>query len=597
MDPLTPEIIATLAITGAAIVLFATEKLRPDLIALMVLLTLVLVKLVSAEQAFASFSSPAVITVWAVYIVSGGLFRTGVADFLGQHIFRLAGSNQPRLIAVIMLTCGFMSAFMNNIGATAVLLPAVIGLARQTKIPVSRLLIPLAFASLLGGNMTLIGTPPNILANNILVERGLPAFSFFDFAPTGAIVFAVGIVYMVTFGRFLLPVRETPDAPQEEYGLREYVSEVRVRADGELAGKSLVESRLGADYDLNVLAIRRGDGLLTWLDRDTRIQADDLMIIEGAIDDLMRAREELGLEIEAERETELQQLESERAHILEATLAPHSRMIGRTLRGIRFRDRYGFTALAIWRQGAMMTERLRDVRLQFGDALLLQGPRHRMSMLQEGGEFLVLERVEIEWRRRRLGPLAAGIMVLVLGLVTFGGLHVSTAMVIGAVLMVLTNCLTMEDAYASIEWRSVFLIAGMLPLGTAMELTGTAPFLADLLTGTLGGFGPLAVLAGIYVLVALLTQPMSNAAATVLMVPIAIDTAVKLGASPHPFVLAAVIGASTSFLTPVGHQANILVFGPGGYKFFDYTRVGALLNVIILIAMLIFIPMIWPLFP
>ncbi|MFQ5810757.1 MAG: SLC13 family permease, partial [Armatimonadota bacterium] len=476
-------------------------------------------------------------------------------------------------------------------------LPAVIGLARQTKIPVSRLLIPLAFASLMGGNMTLIGTPPNILANNILAERGLATFSFFDFAPTGAIVFAVGIVYMVTIGRFVLPVRETADAAQEEYGLREYVSEVHVPAESELTGKSLVESRLGADYDLNVLAIRRGEGLLTWLDRDTRIRPDDLLIVEGSIDDLMQARDDLGLEIEAERKTELQQLESDKAHIIEATLAPHSRMIGRTLRGIRFRDRYGFTALAIWRHGAMITERLRDVRLQFGDALLLQGPRRLMPGLQEGGEFLVLEPVQIDRRRRRKAPIAAGTMVLVLLLATVGGLHVSTAMVIGAVLMVLTGCLTMEDAYASIEWRSVFLIAGMLPLGTAMELTGTAPFLADGITAVLGGFGPLAILAGIYILVALLTQPMSNAAATVLIVPIAIDTALGMGANPHPFVLATVIGASTSFLTPVGHQANILVFGPGGYRFFDYTRVGALLNVAILVAMLIFIPKIWPLFP
>jgi len=597
MGQLTPQIGLTLAIMGVAIVLFATEKLRPDLIALMVLLTLVLTRLVRAEDAFASFASPAVITVWAVYMVSGGLFRTGVADFLGERIIRLAGASEWRLIAVLMFTCGLMSAFMNNIGATAVLLPAVVGLSRQTKVPVSRLLIPLAFASLMGGNMTLIGTPPNILANGILAERGLPIFSFFDFAPTGVIVFAAGIVYMVIVGRYLLPVRDTPDAPREEYGLREYVSEVRVPSDSKLAGQSLVESRLGADYDLNVLGIIREGEIRTWLDRDTRIRPDDLMIVEGALKDLMRARDALGFDIEAERKTELAQLESDRAHILEATLAPRSRMIGRTLREIRFRERYGFTALAIWRHGELITQRLRDVRLQFGDALLLQGPRRRMPSLQEGGEFLVLEPVKYELRRRHKAGIAAGVMALALGLVTFADIHVSTAMVIGAVLMVLTGCLTMDEAYESVEWRSVFLIAGMLPLGTAMGTTGTAAFLADLLAGVLGRFGPLAILAGIYILAALLTEPMSNAAATVLVVPIAIDTALGLGANPQPFVLATVIGASTSFLTPVGHQANILVFGPGGYRFFDYTRVGALLNIVLLVAMLVFLPRIWPLHP
>lgn len=577
---------------GAAVVLFATEKLRADLIALMVLLSLVLTKLVSPPQAFAGFASPAVTTVWAVYIVSGGLFKTGVADIIGAHIFRLAGRSEARLVAVIMVTCGLMSAFMNNIGATAVLLPAIVGLSRRTGVAVSRLLIPLAFASLLGGNMTLIGTPPNILANNILAERNLGTFAFFDFTPTGVIVFAAGILYMAFLGRHLLPVRETPER-EPDYGLREYVSEVRVPPDSVLAGRSLVQSRLGADYDVNVLAIVRGRRLRTQLDRDTGIEPNDVLLVEGSVENLMRARDALGLTIEAEREVQLSQLESDRAHIVEATLAPHSRMIGESLREVRFRDRYGFTALAIWRHGQLVCERLRDLRLQFGDALLLQGPRDRLPALQ--GEFLVLEPVTLEVRRPHKAAIAAAAMALVLLLITAGKLQVPTAMVIGAVLMVLSGCLTMDEAYESIDWRSVFLIAGMLPLGTAMERTGTARFLADLLVGGLGPLGRLALLAGIYLLTAVLTQPMSNAASTVLIVPIAIDTALRVGANPQPFVLATVIGASTSFLTPVGHQANVLVFGPGAYRFFDYTRVGALLNVVILAATLAFVPLIWPL--
>ncbi len=593
---MTPHIALTLIIIAAAVALFATEKLRVDVIALLVLLTLALTGLVQPEQVFSGFANPAVITVWAVYIVSGGLFKTGVADILGERIIRLAGTSEPRLIAVIMATCGVMSAFMNNIGATAVLLPAVVGISRQARVPLSRLLIPLSFASLLGGNMTLIGTPPNILAASILANRGLPTFAFFDFTPMGMIVFGAGILYMVLVGRHLLPKRESVESWQNTNRLREYISEVRVLPDSSLVGQTLVESRLGADYDLTVVAILRNGEVHRAIRPETRLQANDLLVIEGAAESLMRARETLDLVVEAEHKLELEQLDSEQVHVVEATLAPRSQIVGRSLRQIHFRDRYGFTALAIWRHGDVITQRLRDVPLQFGDSLLLKGPRRQLPALQEGNEFLVLEPVKLELRRRHKALIAVAAMGLVLLLVTLLNFHISTAMVIGAVVMVLTGCLSMDEAYQSIEWRSVFLIAGMLPLGMAMETTGTARFLADLIVGAMSGWGPLAVLAGIYIFVSLITQPMSNAAATVLIVPIAIDIAVGLGADPRAFVLATVIGASTSFLTPVGHQANVLVFGPGGYRFFDYTRVGGLLTIVILIATLICLPILWPLF-
>jgi di/tricarboxylate transporter len=592
---LTPQILLTLGIIITAVVLFATEKLRVDVIALLVLLTLILTGLASPEQAFSGFASPAVITVWAVYIVSGALFRTGVADTLGGIISRLAGNGEVRLIVVIMLTCGVMSAFMNNIGATAVLLPAVVGISRQTGVPLSRLLIPLSFSSLMGGNMTLIGTPPNVLASSILEERGLETFRFFDFTPIGSIVFATGILYMATLGRRLLPDRASAEERQAAQ-LRDYISEVRLPPDSSLSGKTVVESRLGSDFDLTVLRVLR-DGTRRMAPLPGLILLpDDLLLVQGQVENLMRARDELDLEIEAERKPELAVLEGERDNIVEATLAPRSSISGKTLRELQFRDNYGFSALALWRHGEVITRRLRDVRLQFGDTLLLQGPRSRLNALQAGGDFLVLEPVEVESRRRRKIPVALGIVALVLGLVTAGGFHVSTAMVIGSVLMVLTGCLTMDEAYQSIEWRSVFLIAGMLPLGLVMESTGTARFLADQIVNIAGGLGVLGVMAGIYILAGLVTEPMSNAAATVLIVPIAIDTAMELGVSPQTFVLAAVIGASTSFLTPVGHQANVLVFGPGGYRFTDFTRVGGLLNVALLIATLIFLPLVWPLY-
>ncbi len=594
---MTVEIAITLAIVLAAIVLFATERLRVDVIALLVLLTVGLTGLVEPDEVFAGFSNPAVITVWAVYIVSGALFQTGVADAMGSLILRLAGNSESRLVMVIMLTCGIMSAFMNNVGATAMLLPAVIGISRQTRVPASKLLIPLSFSSLLGGKMTLIGTPANILATNILTDRGLPSFGFFEFTPIGVVVLTTGVLYMVLIGRRLIPVRETADDPKATSRLRQYLCEVEVQPESPLVQKTLYETRLGADYDLTVLAILRDGKARVDLHRDSIILPNDHLIIEGEPESLIVAISALKLTGPFEDGVDLAELDAEQTAIVEATLAPRSNMVGLSLGEAQFRDRYGFNAIAIWREGEVLTHRLRDVQLQFGDALLLQGPAHRLSALSEGGEFLVLEPVELSKKRTDKAPLAVGILALVLGLVLIGGFEIALAMVIGSVLLVLTGCLTMSEAYDSIDWRTVFLVAGMLPLGTAMQSTGTARYIADGLLGALGGFGPLGLLAGIYILAALVTQPMSNAAAMVLIVPIAVDTALGLGANHLAFTMATVIGAATSFLTPVGHKANVLVFGPGGYHFFDYTRVGALLTIFLLVVSMIFIPIFWPLFP
>lgn len=594
---MTLDIALTLLIILGALILFATEKLRVDVVALMVLITVGVLGLVPSDKLFSGFSNSAVVTVWAVYMVSGGLFKTGVANAMGSGILKVAGNTESRLIGTIMLTVGVLSAFMNNVGATAMLLPAVVGISRVTKVAVSKMLIPLAFASLLGGAMTLIGTPANILATGILAARGLPTFGFFEFTPMGIVVLTTGVLYMVLIGRRLLPVREGPGSKEEDYNIREYVTEVRVSPVSSLIGKTLLESRLGRDYDLSVLALQRENGDRPPLNRDTEIRMGDLLVVESSASDLMAARQSLGLTTEAERTLDIESLERGDVQIIEATLAPRSHIVGLSLRDVRFRDRYGFTALAISRHGELITERLRDVPLQFGDALLLQGPKHRIKQLQEGENFLVLEPIETEQFRRNKAPIAIGALVLAIGLTIFAGMSISLAMVIAAVIMILAGALRIDEAYEAVDWRTVFLVAGMLPLGLAMELTGTAEFLADIMLGLFGPFGALATLAGIYLLAALITQPMSNAAAIVLVVPIALNTAMGLGANYKTFTMAVVIGAATSFLSPVGHKANVLVFGPGGYKFTDYARVGAILTVLLLIVSMIFLPIFWPLFP
>jgi di/tricarboxylate transporter len=311
----------------------------------------------------------------------------------------------------------------------------------------------------------------------------------------------------------------------------------------------------------------------------------------------MEASRRLGLIIDVDYELELDSLEHGEVQVIETTLSPSSHIVGQSLNEARFRDQYGFTALAISSQGKVLTQRLRDIPLQLGDALLLQGPQHRIAGLLEGNDFVVLEPHEPETFRRNKAPIAVGALLLAISIALFTDFGIALAMVIAALTMILSRTITIEEAYKSVDWRTVFLVAGMLPLGLAMEATGTARFLGELMLRIFGSFGPVAALAGIYLLAACITQPMSNAAAVVLITPIALDTAAGLGANHLTFTMAVVIGAATSFLSPVGHKANVLVFGPGGYKFTDYARVGALLTVILLIVSIIFLPLVWPLFP
>jgi di/tricarboxylate transporter len=445
--------------------------------------------------------------------------------------------------------------------------------------------------------MTLIGTPANILAAGILTEVGLESFGFFEFTPMGIVVLATGILYMVTIGRRLLPVREGAGGGQDVEELRGYLTEVRVDADSPLAGKTLVESRLGEEFDFTVLAMQRENGDLPPLHRDTLIRAGDMLALEGRASKILDARRTLGLTPAVVQDLQIDDLEPRDIELVEVVLAPNSRLIGHSLREVQFRERFGFSAMAISRQGEMIRQRVGNIPLRAGDMLLLQGPHYRIDELQAGRDFLVMVPVEHETYRLNKAPIAVGALLLAIGMTIFAGMDIALAMVIAAMIMILTGVLTIEEAYDSVDWRTVFLVAGMLPLGMAMAQTGTAEYLADIVLGIFGPFGPRAALAGIYLLAALITQPMSNAAAIVLVVPIALDTAFGLGANYKTFTMAVVIGAATSFLSPVGHKANVLVFGPGGYKFTDYARVGALLTVILLIVSMIFLPIFWPLFP
>jgi di/tricarboxylate transporter len=594
---MTWEIGLVLTILVVAVILFASEKLRPDIVAILVLVSLALTQLVSPEEAFSGFANPAVVTVAAIFVISEGLFRTGVADFLGARILKVAKGSQSRLITVIMMSVGLMSAFMNNIGATAVLMPAVLSIARKTKIPSSKLLIPLAFASLMGGNLTLIGTPPNILASAILHDYAGAGFRFFDFVPMGLLVLAGGVLYMVFIGRHLLPSYPHFELT-ETYEVREYLSEIRVLANSPMVYKTIGECSFGERFNLTIVSIIRDGANQFPVRRNDRIYPNDILLVQGGMNKILKARRSQGLQIVADgRLTHDADLKSEEATLAEVLLDFHSNLAGHSLKQIRFREKYRLNALALWRRGHAIDGPLADEPLRHGDVLLVQGRREHIALLRTSPHFYLLQPTPLEMRRINKAPTALGIMALLLIVVTSGLLHISVAGVIAAILMILLGVLNVDEAYQAVEWRSIFLIAGMLPLGLAMESTNAAKLLADIIVHQMESLGPVAILMGIYLLAALLTQPMSNAAATVLLSPIAINIALDLGADPRPFLMAVVIAASTSFLTPIGHQSNVLVFGPGGYKFTDYTKVGAGLTLIYMVIVGLALPVVWPLYP
>lgn len=602
---MTFDIGLVLIILAGSVILFASERLRPDIVALLVLVTLAITGLVTPQEAFLGFANPAVVTVVAIFIVSEGLLQTGVADFLGIRILKIAKSSRHRLVLILMLTVGVVSAFMNNVGATAVFLPAVLVIARRTKIKPSKLLIPLAFAAAMGGNLTLIGTPPNILASAILQNYpgcesfsfGCRGFNFFDFAPMGLLILGSGTLYMTYIGQRLLPDYDTHTNLTENYHVREYLSEIRVLPDSPLVGKSVIESRFGQAYDLTIIGIMRNGTDQLVVRRNDKIEANDILLVEGQLDKILKVRQEQGLRIEPDLDHLKADLRSHEAGIAEVIIDVGSGLTGQSLKEIRFREKYRLSVLALRRRGQAISNALSDEPLQQGDVLLVQGRRQHTALLRSNPNFLVLEPIHLETRRIDKSPLAMSILAAMLITATFGWLHISIAAVTAAILMIMTGVLHINEAYKAIDWQSIFLIAGMLPLGIAMETTSAAHYLADLIVHNAGGWGPLAALAGLYVLSGLMTQAMSNAATTVLLAPIAINVALNLGADPRAFLMTVVVAASASFLTPIAHQSNILVFGPGGYKFTDFTKVGVGLTLLYLILVLTALPMIWPLYP
>ena len=604
---LTTDGLLVLLILAAAILLFVTEKLRVDLVAILVLLALALARLLSPTQALSGFSHPAAITIVALFIVGEGLLETGVAQTIGHALTRLAGTSQTRLTVTIMLTIAIVSAVMDNVGATAVLLPVVVSLARQNNIRPSKLLIPMAFGALQGGLLTLIGRPSNIIVSDALEQAIGRPMGMFDMTPVGLLLLTVGVIYMLLIGRRLLPERAVEDkvaammAAQrkalEQYQLEERLFEIRVLPESPLVDLSIQESRLGSALGLNIVGIVRDGTTIHPPAPDQTIRASDLLLVQGQPEEIVRLRWTRGVEIEQEiTHWQPQDLLGPEAMLAEAVLTSNSALIGRTLRQLDFRRKYGVTVLAIWRDGRPYRTALGNIPLKFGDTLLLQGPPPNIHLLSRQPDLLVLgDRQETSGIHARRAPLAVLNLLLMVSLVALDITPVAIGALTAAALMVLTGCLTMDDAYQAIEWKPFFLMAGMLPLGLALQKSGAAAYLAEQLVTALGTWGPQALLAGIFGFNLLASQMMSSVAASALLAPIAVSTAQSAGADPHPFLIAIAVSGSFAFITPISHQANVLVMGPGGYRFTDYARVGIPLALLLSVVAILLIPILWPL--
>ena len=584
---MTFEIAFVLVVTVAALLLLALTRLPPDLIAFGVLLTLFFGRAITAEQALSGFSNQAVIAVGAILVISAALTSTGVAAYIGVWIRRVAGHSEVRLIALTMASVAVLSAFMNSVGACAVLLPAVVAAAREMNTPVSRVLMPLAFGSLLGAMLTLVGTPSNILTSGILEQSGYEPLGLFEFTPFGVLALLLGIGLVVLTRRRLLPVRAggAQAAPagveHHAYRLEERLFEAVVPEDSQLVGQSLLSAGIGEAFGIAVLAVERTGVVTAAPGPSEALQAGDYLLLAAREDDIERLREVHALQVQDSMRLGADALRSGALTMAEVVLRPRSDLVGETLAAMDFRDRHGANVLGIWRDGQPRRTRLAAMPLVGGDALLVQGPPVALRQLRESRDFVMLTE-DVETPRSKRAPVAVGLLLLFVVALMLQLAPVAIVGVAAAAAMVLTGCITMDDARRAVEWRAILLIAAMLPLAEAMRSTGAAAFLAEQATESLGTFGALPVLAGVLLLTFFFTHIMGNHVTAVLMAPLAIDAAIRMGADPRMFALGVALAATSGFATPYAHPGNLLVMGPANYRFGDFVRMGLPLGLLTL---------------
>lgn len=588
---MTPQIMICLAILVAAVALFSWDRIPADVVALGVMLAILATGLLTPEQAFAGFGSSTVIMILGFFIMTAALAHTGIVDTVGRWILSHAGNRPYFLLAVIMISVSALSAFISNTAATAFFVPVVLGIAAHNKTSPSRLLLPLAFASILTSSVTLISTSTNIVISELMVRAGEKPMGMFELAPAGIPIAIAGITYMLTIGLRLMPDRGRDAANPEEVGNRDYTADLVVADGSPLIGTPLEASPVGKDTPFKVVRLLRQEKPVTGKDK-APLEAGDVIVVEGRRRDLLRVKDTPGLELKAD--VHLADPEDAETAIVEGVLMPDSPLIGHTLKSAEFHERYGLKVLGLNRAGFRMPRRLSRIRMRLGDVLLLQGSPEHVKELERGNLFNIFGGVDTERLRTSHAALAISIFALALAVMTLNLVSMPVAALGGAFLMLLTRCISPEDAYRRVEWKVLILIGALLSLGAAMDVTGTGRYLADQLIALVGGESPLLLLSCFFVLTVALTQPMSNQAAAIVVIPIAFETARQLHYNPRSFAMMIAIAASCSYLTPL-EPSSLMVYGPGKYRFMDFVKVGFPLTFIIFAIALVTVPLVWPL--
>ena len=591
---MSPDILIIFGLLVAAIFLFSYEKIPFDITALILLSVLLVTGILTPQEGFSGFSNTATITIAAMFILSEGIRRTGALNDVSDY-FATLGKKSPNLgLLIIMATIGGISGFINNTAAVAIFIPVIISVSRDMDMSASKLLMPLSFASMFGGVCTLIGTSTNILVSSIAQDHGLAGFSMFEFAPLGMIFFVVGFAYMFFIGNKLIPDRrEDKDGLTQNYQMQEYLTDVVIDDDSEWVGEPTGEASIVENLDLDLLRVFKESGRSDYKQSTTKLEAGDVLRIRGSVNEIDKLNRREDVSLKPTKQWYDTDLKHGSDTLVEAIIAPNSALEQKSIGDIDFLERFGAVVLAIRHHGELQQEDLSEIKLEGGDSLLLSVSSDRVREIQDDPSFVIASEAGVDRYRSDKMPIALGILGMVVGLAAFGVLPIVVTAVIGVILMNLSGCLTMEEAYNAVNWKVIMLLGGIIPFGIAMQKTGAAAMLSDAIIGYLGPLGPTAIVSGFFFLSMTLTNLISNQATAALLAPIAIETAASIGVSAQPLLMAVTFAASLSFMTPVGYQTNTMVYGAGHYKFTDFTKVGTPLNIIFWILATILIPIFW----
>ena len=596
---MTIEIAILLGLLLTALVLFARELFPMEVTAFGVLVALMLLGIISPADALAGLSNPAVVTIGMLFVLGHAVAKTGVLEVAAEKLSNMVGARQWLGVSILLVTVSLTSAFLSNTAVVAIFIPVSVNLSQRLGISASKILMPLSYAAITGGTLTLIGTSTNLIVNAFIIEQGLPPLGMFEFAPLGLVFVVTCLTYCILFARRLLPSRAGISSLTRKYHMGTYLTELKVLADSKLVGHSCMELNVNQTYDITILAVLRGGERHTVNIRNIILQPDDTLIVRGVVDSIMKMRSELGVALLSDFKLTDEELSAEEQLLAEALVTQGSRFVGRTLRQIDFRRHFGAFALAIRRHGETLRQKIADIPLRFADTLLILAPRDRLNDLRSGEELLIISEVKAALSRDRFWWVSALALPVVMILVALDVVAILPGVMAAVLLLLLIRQVAMRDVYDAVEWPVVLLLAAFVPIGMAMGTTGAADILAEAILWAAGLFseGPNAhiVLAVMYLCTSLMTELVSNNATAIIFAPIALSIAIQLGVDPRPFLVAVAFASSAAFMTPISYQTNMMVYGPGSYRFTDYTRFGVAMNLGLWLLAVMLIPKIWPL--